>query len=151
MIPVKDGVFPESLDRFDGFTVTGSPASVHDPDPWVALLMDLIRQIQALDRPISGACFGHQAIAKALGGSVGPNPEGWVFGLTETNMEGRDIRLYAAHKEQVTALPAGAEPLGGNTGRPIGAFRLGLRILTTQYHPEITPDFAKAQVEEYAD
>lgn len=40
MIPVKDGVFPESLDRFDGFIVTGSPASVHDPDPWVVLPMD---------------------------------------------------------------------------------------------------------------
>ena len=66
-------------------------------------------------------------------------------------MEGRPIRLYAAHNEQVTALPAGAEPLGGNAACPFGAFRIGGHILTTQYHPEITPHFAAALAAEYAD
>jgi len=147
---VKDGEFPEGLEGFDGFIITGSPASVHDPEPWVEHLMALIRQIRTDDRPIFGACFGHQAIAKALGGVVAKNPGGWVFGLSETQMEGEQIRLYAAHNEQVTTLPEGAEALGGNTECPIGAYRIGPRVLTTQYHPEITPSFAAALVAEYA-
>ncbi len=96
-----------------------------------------------------GACFGHQAIAKALGGTVARNPGGWVFGLTETRMEGAKLRLYAAHLEQVTGLPPGADPLGGNDDCPVGAFRIGQTVLTTQYHPEMTPDFAAALVAEY--
>lgn len=148
---VKDGVFPTDLDPFDGFIITGSPASVHDPDPWVEDLMALIRRIRAEDRAVFGACFGHQAIAKALGGTVSANPGGWVFGLAETEMEGQQIRLYAAHNEQVLTLPPGAEGLGGNDECRFGAYRMGPHILTTQYHPEITPAFAAALVAEYAE
>ncbi|MBK8438917.1 MAG: hypothetical protein IPL38_05195 [Rhodobacter sp.] len=107
--------------------------------------------MRAKDRPAFGARFGHQAIAKALGGTVERFPGGWVFGLAKMEVEGWPIRLYAAHNEQVTALPAGAEPLGGNAACPFGAFRIGGHILTTQYHPEITPHFAAALAAEYAD
>ena len=150
-ISVKDGEFPADLSDYDGFIITGSPASVHDDQPWVHRLMQVIREIRAADRPLFGACFGHQAIAKALGGRVEKNPGGWVFGLAETQMEGAPIRLYAAHVEQVTQLPEGAEPLGGNADCPVGAYRIGSHVLTTQYHPEIQPDFAAALVEEYRD
>lgn len=150
-LAVKDGEFPADLSAYDGFIITGSPASVHDDKPWVHRLMQVIRDIRAAGQPVFGACFGHQAIAKALGGKVERNPGGWVFGLAETEMEGAPIRLYAAHVEQVTELPEGAESLGGNADCPIGAYRIGPRVLTTQYHPEITEDFAKALVEEYQD
>ncbi len=148
-IRVKDGEFPADPGVFDGFLITGSPASVHDEAPWVERLMALIREIRGREMPLFGACFGHQAIAKALGGQVGHNPGGWVFGLTETEMEGARLRLYAAHLEQVTALPEGAVALGGNADCPVGAFRVGARVLTTQYHPEMTPEFAGALVAEY--
>jgi GMP synthase-like glutamine amidotransferase len=147
---VKDGVFPDESTSFDGFIITGSPASVHDTDPWVPRLMDLIRALHTRRAPMFGACFGHQAIARALGGTVTQNPDGWVFGLTRTRMDGTPLSLYAAHLEQVTTLPPGAEALGGNDECPIGAFRIGPTVLTTQYHPEITPDFAAALVAEYA-
>lgn len=150
-VVVKDGEFPADLSDYDGFIITGSPASVHDDQPWVHRLMQVIREIRANGQPLFGACFGHQAIAKALGGRVERNPGGWVFGLAETQMEGAPIRLYAAHVEQVTQLPEGAEPLGGNTDCPVGAYRIGSHVLTTQYHPEIQPDFAAALVEEYRD
>ena len=35
---VKDGVFPDDLAAFDGVMVTGSPASVHDDEPWIGRL-----------------------------------------------------------------------------------------------------------------
>ena len=80
---------------------------------------------------------------------VGDNPGGWVFGLTETMMEGAQIRLYAAHSEQVLRVPEGAVVLGGNAECAVGSFAIGRGVLTTQYHPEMTPEFVAALVAEY--
>jgi GMP synthase-like glutamine amidotransferase len=105
-----------------------------------------------------GACFGHQAIALALGGQVGPNPGRFILGAVETvftqgcpwtGSAGR-IRLAAAHGEQVTALPPGAEGLGHSPGCPVAAYRIGGRIFATQHHPEMTPAFLSALIEELA-
>lgn len=148
---VKDGEFPADDARFDGWLITGSPASVHDDEPWIGRLNALIHRLDEGRAPLFGACFGHQAIARALGGTVGPNPGGWVFGMAETEMEGRPIRLYAAHTEQVLIAPSGAIVVGGNADCPIGSFAVGDHILTTQYHPEMSHDFISALVEEYAD
>ena len=138
---VKDGIFPPESARFDGYLITGSPASVHDAAHWTEPLLGLIRRIVADGVPLFGACFGHQAIAVALGGMVGDNPGGWVLGLARTEMEGRKISLYAAHREQVLALPPGAVALGGNADCPVGSFAIGRNVLTTQYHPEMTAGF----------
>lgn len=147
---VKDGEFPPEEARFDGWLITGSPASVNDADGWIARLMKLIRRLVAEGQPVFGACFGHQAIAKALGGRVGPNPGGWEFGLVQTEMEGQKISLYAAHREQILDLPPDAKGLGGNAGCPVGSFAIGERLLATQYHPEMTPEFVAALVEAFA-
>lgn len=152
---VAGGAFPATMDGIDGVIITGSPASVHDDEPWVRRLLDLIRDLAARETPVYGACFGHQAIAMALGGHVGPNPGGWVLGLVETALdEGADppgpIRLYAAHTEQVTELPDGARIVGTTPGCPFAAFAIGTAVLTTQYHPEMTHGFISALVEETA-
>lgn len=154
---LPSGEFPADLTAYDGFIIGGSPASVNDDAPWIARLLQAVPQIVALGRPLFGACFGHQAIAVALGGTVTHNPGGWVFGVTETVvtappawMDAGPIRLNAAHFEQVTVLPAGAEVPGGNADCVAGFLRWGNKVFTTQYHPEITHEFMAALVEEYA-
>ena len=145
---VTRGVYPADLKGIDGLIVTGSPASVHDPDPWVGRLLSLIRQAVALGVPLFGACFGHQAVAMALGGEVGASPGGWVLGTVGTEMEGAEVRLYAAHREQVVKAPPGAVVVGQTPGCAVAAMRIGPGVLTTQYHPEMTHDFIAALVEE---
>jgi GMP synthase-like glutamine amidotransferase len=147
---VKDGEFPAEGAQFDGWLIGGSPASVHDAASWIPRLFSLITRLVREGQPIFGACFGHQAIAMALGGTVGPNPGGWVFGLTETMLEDAPIRLYGCHSEQVLSLPEGAIVLGGSAECPVGSFAIGRRVMTTQYHPEMSHDFITALVEEYA-
>lgn len=153
---VKDGAFPADLTGYDGAIITGSPASVHDLDPWLARLFALIREAVEGGTPLFGACFGHQAIALALGGEVGFNPDGWVLGVTGTQvtdpapwMDGPGpLTLHAAHVEQVMRPPEGARILMGNNPCPNGGFAIGTKVFTTQYHPEITPGFMAALIDE---
>lgn len=152
------GQFPEDVQGFDGFLIGGSPSSVHDEDAWIERLFTVIREGFAAAKPLAGACFGHQAIAKALGGTVGPNPGPFVLGTAETKVTAAvpwmdpvaAFRLAAAHGEQVTVLPAGAEVVGLTPGCPAACYRIGNKVFATQYHPEMTPDFLAALVEEFA-
>ena len=156
---VKDGVFPQNIETYDGVMISGSPASVLDPSPWIAQLLDLIKQIYSLGLPLFGACFGHQAIALALGGTVGPNPNGWVFGLTHADIIHKTnwmqdlpptLKQYGAHIEQVTVLPGNAVVISANSTCSVAGFHIGDRVYTTQNHPEMTADFMAALVAEYA-
>lgn len=156
---VKDGEFPEDIQAFDGAMITGSPASVHDDEAWVGQLFDLIREMDAKEVPVFGACFGHQAIALALGGSVGRNPEGWVHGFAMTDSVGNlpfgtrpaQVGLYASHIEQVMELPEGAEVVASGPDCKVGGYLKGRHIFTTQYHPEMTDAFIADLVEFTAD
>ncbi|OZA11769.1 MAG: hypothetical protein B7Y02_08290 [Rhodobacterales bacterium 17-64-5] len=149
------GEFPADPLAFDGYIIGGSPASVNDDAVWIARLMRAIPVLAASGKPVFGACFGHQAIALALGGTVTRNPGGWAFGVTETEVitptpwTSGPLRVNAAHSEQVTVLPQGAEVISRNAACAVGAFRIGHNVLTTQYHPEITPDFMAGLVAEY--
>ena len=154
---VESGVFPDDPAEFDGLLITGSPASIHDDFAWIPTLKELIVEAFEAGQPIFGACFGHQAIAEALGGKVGYNPDGWVFGAVEVeSLEqpawaaglGDSFTLYAAHKEQVETLPAGAVAIASGPGCQYAGYRIGDKLYTTQYHPEMEHGFITALTEE---
>lgn len=153
----KDNHFP-SIGDADGYVITGSPASVHDPFAWIARLETFIRELNTRRVPLVGLCFGHQLIAKSLGGRVSNNPGGWRFGVAETSLivqapwmrpARQQFSLHACHSEQVTQLPPEALLLGGDALCPIGAFAIGQHIFTTEYHPEFTTNFMQALAEAY--
>jgi GMP synthase-like glutamine amidotransferase len=154
VVPVKDGVLPASPEAFDGYVITGSPASVNDDHlPWVGQLLDFIRAVDAVCQPLIGLCFGHQAVARALGGQVARNAAGWGLGTAPTHWtttpawmqpSQATTTLMAAHNEQVTRMPEGAVCLGGSDFCPIGSMQIGQHIWTTQFHPEMPLVFMKA-------
>ena len=154
VLPVKDGVLPSSPEAFDGYVITGSPASVNDDAlPWVGPLLDFIRAVDAARQPLIGLCFGHQAVARALGGLVARNAAGWGLGTAATHWQAErpwmqpaqiTTTLMAAHNEQVTRMPEGAECLGGSDFCPIGSMQIGQHIWTTQFHPEMPLVFMQA-------
>lgn len=150
VIPVMDNVFPGLIDHYDGYLITGSPASVNDPDPWIETLLNFIRKLDEYKVPTVGCCFGHQAIAKALGGKVDKNPTGWELGRSKTDFNPIDgwnpvntdsIGLYSAHCEQVLKLPPVADILGTCKTCTYASFKIRNHFFTTQYHPELSYDF----------
>jgi len=161
VVPVKDGVLPAGPQAFDGYVVTGSPASVNDDRlPWVGQLLAFIRAVHAVQQPLIGLCFGHQAVARALGGQVARHAAGWGLGTAVTHwpqarpwmqpFQG-STTLMAAHNEQVTRMPEGAECLGGSDFCPTGSMQIGQHIWTTQYHPEMPLVFMQALLGYLAD
>ncbi|CUH87856.1 amidotransferase [Phaeobacter sp. CECT 5382] len=153
---IHAGEFPADITKFDGVMITGSPASTRSELPWIAPLLELIRDMNRAKQPLFGACFGHQAIALALGGAVASNPCGWVHGLISNQMTARpewaqdlpqQTDLYGSHSEYVAQLPEQAQETATSSGLNAG-FRIGTHIWTSQHHPEMSHHFITALTEE---
>lgn len=132
---------------FDGVVVTGSRASAYDPEPWIDRLRDHLRVLHDAGQPILGICFGHQILARALGGQV--RRRGWRVGLEQVRAPGLDpaggpLSAHVWHQDQVVAPPPGARVLAGYAGCPFAALALGRRALTLQWHPEFPHDYMAA-------
>ena len=65
---------PPDAGAYSGLVFMGGPMSVNDDLPWIAPVLELIRDAVARDVPVLGHCLGGQLISKALGGVVAKNP-----------------------------------------------------------------------------
>lgn len=144
------GEVPQDLDEQDAYMITGSPLSVLDKHVFTDDLMDFIRRCDAAKKPLMGACFGHQAIALALGGKVEKSDAGYNVGVEETEFhtpadwmtpQRASLPMYVFHEDQVTELPEGCTLLGSSAGCKNASFAKGDHIFTTQFHPEFSREF----------
>src|SRR5262245_43448587 len=62
------GELPSSPDDADAWLTTGSRHSVNDDEKWIRDLEAFVLRVHDTGVPFVGICFGHQLIAKALGG-----------------------------------------------------------------------------------
>ncbi|KAJ54164.1 glutamine amidotransferase [Actibacterium mucosum KCTC 23349] len=133
---VVDMEFPISIDAADGWLISGSRHGAYEDLPFIPRLETFIREAHAAEKPMIGICFGHQLIAKALGGRVEKFDGGWMVGRKDYMLDGMSYALNAWHQDQVLKAPAGARVIGSAPGCKIAALAYGDTILTMQPHPE---------------
>lgn len=150
------GQFPASIDDCDAWLFTGSKWSAYDPDDWIAQAHELVRALDAARRPTVGVCFGHQLVARALGGAVAKADVGWGVGVHTARVLQRrawmrpareSLPLLVSHQDQVLRPPEQATVLAGHDFCPYGMLQIGDHILTLQGHPEFEPGYVRALIE----
>lgn len=144
---VENMQFPDSVHDADGWLLTGSRHGVYEDHPFIPRLEAFVREAYAAGVPLVGICFGHQLIARALGGRVEKYPGGWAVGPTEYDFEGRRVTLNAWHQDQVIEPPPGARVIGSNDFCRNAALVYGDRALTVQAHPEFDDRFIRGLIE----
>ena len=146
----RGGRLPDPAE-VSGAVVTGSGAMVSQREPWSEATGEWLIGLLATGRPLLGICYGHQLLAQALGGRVGPNPRGREIGSSEVELgdvEGdplfgplpRRLRVQTTHVESVLEPPAGARTLGWNGADPHHVLRFGALAWGVQFHPEFDAD-----------
>jgi len=143
---------PTSL---DAILITGSAAGVYDEMPWMSPLMDFIRWAASARIPQIGICFGHQALAHALGAQVQKFDGGWGIGRHAYDVTHapswmgasapHGFSLGVSHQDQVLSLPPGAVQLARNDFCEFAALAYpGANAISFQGHPEFSPGFSCA-------
>jgi GMP synthase-like glutamine amidotransferase len=150
---VAAGVLP-APGMHHSYLLTGSPAGVYDPLPWIEPLKQFIRA--AKDSKMVGVCFGHQIMAEALGGHVEKSDKGWGAGLHRYSILRSEpwidtagmIAVPASHQDQVVVQPPNCDVVAGSDFTPFAALAwIDRRAISFQFHPEFSPAFAKALIE----
>jgi GMP synthase-like glutamine amidotransferase len=154
---VFEGEFPDSVRVCDGWITTGSRHSVNDHTDWTYRLADFVQRIFEADRRLVGICYGMQMMAKALGGTVTSDVNGWNVGMTTSQIHTREawmaktvgatVNLLVNHKEQVTKLPVNSRCIASSVSCPNAIIGLGSSMIGFQGHPEFTPEYARALME----
>ena len=144
---VSNGEFPATVDECDAYLITGSISGAYESEPWIATLIQFIRDCHQAGKKMVGICFGHQVLAHALGGKTEKSAKGWGIGLKTFDivsskpwMNGTQSQcaLYFSHQDQVVQLPPNAERLGGNDFCENAFFAIGDQVIGIQGHPEFT-------------
>jgi len=152
-----DGEIPAATDECDAWISTGSRFSVLDDDEWIRDLERFVARLVSEKAPYIGICFGHQLLAKALGGTVERAAAGWGVGVSQNVIEEpqpfmgeearRDVNLIVSHQDQVTELPEEMKLIGGSDFCPIYFCTIGDHALSIQGHPEFSREYSRALME----
>src|SRR5688572_5612156 len=148
----EGGAVPRDPRRFSGLVFMGGPMSVNDDLPWIAPVLELIREAVRKDVPVLGHCLGGQLISKAFGGEVRANAVkeiGWGEVRIADNTVARqwlgDLQAFEPfhwHGETFS-IPPGATRLLQNAHCANQAFALG-KHLGMQCHVEMTDEMVRA-------
>ncbi len=121
--------------------LSGGPSSVYEPDaPQVdPALFDT-------GIPVLGICYGFQAMAQALGGTVARTGQR-EYGRTSLSIQNsgcllsslpNTLNVWMSHGDSVARAPEGFQVLARTAGAPVAAFEHKERKLAgVQWHPEV--------------
>jgi GMP synthase-like glutamine amidotransferase len=154
LVRIDEGeAVPPDARPFSGLAFMGGPMSVNDDLPWIAPVLELIRDAVRREVPVVGHCLGGQLLAKALGAEVTHNPVkeiGWHRVDVEDTPEAREwlgnggpsFVTFQWHGETFAIPPGGRRILRGEHCAN-QAYVVGGRHLGMQCHFEMTPELVR--------
>lgn len=148
------GELPEG--DFEGVVVTGSPATVHEREPWseraAAWIAERIEHL-----PMLGVCYGHQLMVHATGGRTGRNPRGPELGVVPVQ-RGEDplfagmprhFLAWQVHFDAVLERPPGTRVLAASRRTAIQALAWPSGARSVQFHPEFDRAFVRDAIAQH--
>jgi GMP synthase (glutamine-hydrolysing) len=147
----RPAVTSRDVEGYDAVVIGGAGAhSVTETYPFTAPLARIVERLAAEKRPLFGSCWGHQFVARALGGEVVTDLERKELGTfpIELTEAGREDPWFAGlpprfgvqlgHHDRVTRLPRNGIELAFSELCPNQAFRLAdAPIYGAQFHVEL--------------
>lgn len=150
---VIGGELPDDARACDTWLITGSRRDAFGDEPWTVALREFVRAVAEVRVRMVGVCFGHQAIAHALGGRAG-RAGTWTGGVLPVEVEpthwfaGGTVGLAGMHQDTVLELPPGARSIGVGPTSQFPMYLIGDTILGIQDHPEFDREYVAALIEE---
>lgn len=152
------GEEPPTAGAYSAVIVTGSASMVSHREDWSERTAVWLASAVRAGMPVLGVCFGHQLLAHALGGVVGPNPRGRQIGTQVIDLMPAaasdplmgsmptSVSVQTTHIESVLELPPGAVRLATSPRDENHAFRFGARAWGLQFHPEFGADIMRGYI-----
>ena len=161
--------FNKQISKATAIIISGSSNSANDDEPWIHYLNDTIVKSHQRNIQLVGICFGHQIIARALGGTVILNPDGDESGVctfeatneglqylstvstttTTTTNKQQSLSLFCWHGDVVIELPDGCLCGGSNTNTTNQFYYNETNILCFQSHPEFNKEWVMTLATKY--
>jgi GMP synthase (glutamine-hydrolysing) len=123
-----------------GLIISGGPASVLE-----AGCPDIDPAILSLGVPVLGICYGHQLLARHLGGTVERGERG-EYGIAQLEVTAADpllsgverSRIWMSHFDTVSKVPPSFEVIGSSEVSGVAAMSdCARRLFGIQFHPEV--------------
>ncbi len=135
------GVRPARLAKYQGVILSGGPSSVLEagsPQP--------SKNLFKVTKPMLGICYGHQLMARNLGGVVEPGKT-QEFGRADILIDRaaplfaglpKKQRVWMSHGDHVAQLPPNFQVLAHSAASPVAAMGdLRAKRFGFQFHPEV--------------
>jgi len=148
------------IEECKGVIITGSHTMVTQEFSWSLTIEKFIHTLYENNIPLLGICYGHQLIAKSLGGEVDYNENGMELGCVsiQTQEEAQNdlifknlpksFDVFTVHAQSIVRLPPKAINLAFNDFENTHAFKIEPCTWGVQFHPEFDENIMKSYIYE---
>ncbi len=160
VINIQNNETLPAIEECLGVIITGSHTMVTQEFSWSVSIEKFIRTLFTNKIPLLGICYGHQLIAKSLGGTVDYHEKGMELGCVEIQSNDyakndaifkyipSTFNAHVIHSQSIIKLPKHAILLASNDFENTHAFKIEPCTWGVQFHPEFNDYIMKSYIYE---